>query len=326
MIAALLGRSAVMLSRVFAGVERIFMSRARLASNWTAGERLLNQAIADADVKITQATHFAATRFLRSLTVKPDAELARMLNHRMQLLANYTGREVSEIILQEAGLFQRDAVRSLPPRDRSQVLKKYEREVHKKRAKLIVDESFLKGKKFRISPGGFVWLVFTPRVVIGVHKDDLLLRQPVQTVLLDYRRRQHAREKARSEVVGMRGAQRFIVRRGMAISQRQHTAVVRTLQRSDGLLKASFAAGWNQLNPGRRLAAWISRHQTRALGTTRIRRGDLGSRVDFVSWAWGNAHPRAKAAVRIAFASRIRAIDYRILRGYRNAVRRAFAV
>jgi hypothetical protein len=252
----------------------------------------------------------------------------RALERDMLLFAEYTGKTIGDVVKEQAALLQRDLVHEAPPESQSKLRDSIERDIRKvfrpnpPSRGWWPPNSRKSGARVK---GTIRWLYATPFMLYGVPRSLDFTGKRAKELLPYYydqlsRRKLGAKPITRAKV-GQRGRQAIVLTYKPIITLQQVTALKKYLESRMGLLKASWAVGWEQLNPGKRLAQWIARHLRKARGETQIDINDRKPSVTFISRAIGTAHPAARWAMKRAVkgrAAKLRAhLRYR-MRGWKN--------
>jgi len=244
----------------------------------------------------------------------------------MKTLAMHSERTVQDVVREQAGLLQREIVNGLPPKSRESMRAGIQKEIKSYFAVDPGGDKWWPKQSKKSGQGPMLWLYASPAVLVGIQRELDLRRAPTSAVLSWLRMAQKNEQLGSSLnariTIDRRGAQSVVALMKPLISERKLISLVNGLTRRAGRLKASFALGWSQLNPQRRLAAWIARHLPNGpLGKTQINLSGKAPSVTFGSWAHGNAHPYAKRAISRAVTGRLAKLRANIayrMRGYRN--------
>lgn len=172
---------------------------------------------------------------------------------RTRLWAKSSGLSFRDGLRKQAGLLIRDLVNSSAPRNLARAKKLAEREV-KQVFRAAPPQVFVGDKR---GHGRMVWLYAHPRALTGVATEDFQTGIGPDEMKEAFYLQKFKRGIAWRES-GTRGKQHVLWLNRIVV--RRMAAFIKKLRDRFGLLKASWAVGWDVLNVAGRLPDWVRKH------------------------------------------------------------------
>ena len=164
------------------------------------------------------------------------------------------------ILKTEAGQLAWDISQALGPRSKEAGDKKIERDA---KQFLTTRPAFsnLDAEQQESSVAGFTWLQAGPNFLLGINDEDNQIGASGEAALGYLRAGQRTGPRGRAYLpTGRRGKQKMFKLNRTRITRTAMRAVLKTLQGSVGILRASFAFAAVELLPNKKVPAWLERH------------------------------------------------------------------
>jgi hypothetical protein len=164
-----------------------------------------------------------------------------------------------EVVTEQAGLLMADLGKNLPPRDPDATKAKIEQGVTRKFAILstsTADNTFVAGGGGKAGHGDVLWIGSTANSLFGIAKEA----DKTQATPEDLRKLYYATTSSGKQRAGQRGKQRVYISQRVTTKESTRTKLIKIIQDRDGLLRASFCVGFNEVGAKQRLPAFVAKH------------------------------------------------------------------
>lgn len=267
------------------------------------------------------------------LTLRGDIS---RLNERMGKYARELKLVPRDVVKMQAGLLARELAEGAAPRSKSALERSIEKDVSKVYApapRQMIPMAHRQGK-------GFVWIMATPNVVMGVKPNDYHLDDSIEDLTRLFhktnpRGNRYEQMGARRETLGnaimraarSRGAQKVVRLNRIVVRRGVYRDYITALKKRAGILGGSWVIAWPVLQPkGRTPAAYKFRHveDGTARGTYIDGLGIPGfPKFSLVNRAAGCENPRQIEMVRGKLIYRLEAMTADLRNQLRGAYKRA---
>lgn len=194
----------------------------------------------------------------------------RLLNERMSNYARSLKLEPRAVVKMQAGILARELAEGAAPRSKSALDRNIEKDVarvYSPAPRHMIPMGHRQGK-------GFVWIMASPQVVVGVRPNDYHMEDTVDDMTRLFHRTNPRGNKyeqlgTRKESVGGavmrvargRKAQKFMRLNRIVVKRGVYSQFLSNMKKRGGILGGSWAIAWPVLQPkGRRPAAYKFRH------------------------------------------------------------------